>query len=193
MFINPAEYSIVDAILPSLIQVRCSSARLLRIEVSFAGISQTLYSKNFPAALRTAQAVRQLATVFPTRVVPPIFDNVYADLNSITESHRGTSALMVLPGLIGVLFNHDLYPKGAMQMEPLLWCVLPGLDPADYTKTMNAMVVFLNIFQNVPLVAAPLGTSDAEYDEAHAATHVFKEFSAAFIKKLIDCTCTDEF
>ena len=100
-----------------------------------------------------AATFRELASLRPEVVLPPLIDRFYASLDSLTEPHKLTSTLVVTTSVARMIVDPGPgYPEAKTHVVPMLVSVLPGIDPNDLPKTFSTFL-FINSFCNlIPLV-----------------------------------------
>ena len=84
-----------------------------------------------------SSALRYLAQMWPSQVMPPLLDQVYAALQDSTKSHRTLSCLRILSLVAPTLVHRRSYPQGAAHLQQLLYATLPGLDAKDVVKVLQ--------------------------------------------------------
>lgn len=174
-------------------EVTYSKASFLKSDENFISLilpvlMQTLHSKNRGVVMGTVSSLKHAAYTFPDVVLPRLLEEVYPALTTVTESHRTLSVLGCVSVLVDPLLNRTLYPRGAEQLEALLFSVLPALDATDVFKTDQALGFYSGIFALVPFIDARQCSSQGTDldDDARTATLAFKEWSSSFIEKLLE-------
>ena len=73
-------------------------------------------------------ALRILALLEPSLVMPEILERAYSGLESINETHRTTAVLSTLSGIALPLVSEKIWLGGQRHLLPLLELCLPGID-----------------------------------------------------------------
>ncbi|XP_075223188.1 proteasome activator complex subunit 4A-like isoform X2 [Lycorma delicatula] len=81
-----------------------------------------------------AQAMNQLATLRPKLMIPPAIETMYTALDTLTEPHRYTAAMHCVAAVSRPMVEGNDYPEGPNHVIPLLFAILPGIDPNDFHK-----------------------------------------------------------
>lgn len=81
-----------------------------------------------------AQAMNQLATLRPKLMIPPAIELMYTALDTLTEPHRYTAAMHCVAAISRPMAEGLDYPEGQNHIIPLLFAILPGIDPNDIHK-----------------------------------------------------------
>lgn len=113
----------------------------------------------------------RLSLLRPEIIVPPLLEQLYTSLETMTEPHRLTASLECVVCVARALVKggHH-YPEGQSHVIPLLLQTLPGIDPNDIKK---CMVTFQFIYTLVTLV--PFVDCSAALEEATDLTEVEQE------------------
>ncbi|KAJ3306661.1 hypothetical protein HDU76_004766, partial [Blyttiomyces sp. JEL0837] len=97
-------------------------------------------------------ALKHLAKLEPSIIIPSLVEKVYPALENLTQTHRTLSCLLNL-GLTSFSFlDHDAYPLGATHLLPLLNLSLPGIDMNDPVKTNSTLQFVSIVLMTVPLI-----------------------------------------
>lgn len=87
-----------------------------------------MFSKD-PVSMSFAQgALRVMAILEPSLIMPEIFERAYNGLEVINETHRTTAVLSTLSGVALPLVSDKLWLGGQKHILPLLELSLPGID-----------------------------------------------------------------
>lgn len=134
-----------------------------------------------------------LACLRPSMIIPLVLDKLYTSMDSLTEPHKLTSAMMSITAVSRYMVQGSRvgYPEGPTHVIPLLMNLLPGIDPNDRRKcfmTFNFIVQFINM---MPLI----NSSEAHkyYDDLTEEEHIVCEASAGledFVVQFFDRLCT---
>lgn len=100
---------------------------------------------------KTYPYASQLIGLEPNLIFPGLLERVYPSLETLTETHRTTSALAILADIALPLFSRDHYPAGGKHLLPLLHLALPGIDTNDPTKTIAAAMFITSAIITVPV------------------------------------------
>ncbi|KAF9164493.1 hypothetical protein DFQ26_001384 [Actinomortierella ambigua] len=167
-----------------------------------------MFSKDRQSVSHSHEALRLLAWIAPTKVIPGVLERAYPSLESLTESHRTTSVISALGALALPMLNRDNFPQGGKHLAPLLQLTIPGIDPNDPVKSLVTMMFVASSIMTVPvhdLSSASAGGSpidwggmeeesfetgemvDMELEDAkrRASTIEFEEWLAKFLRRII--------
>lgn len=87
-----------------------------------------MFSKD-PVSMSFAQgALRTMAILEPSLIMPAILERAYSGLESINETHRTTAVLSTLSGVALPLVSEKMWLGGQKHLLPLLELCLPGID-----------------------------------------------------------------
>ncbi|CAO3588698.1 unnamed protein product [Absidia cylindrospora] len=147
--------------------------------------------------------IKYLSWIEPKLIFPTLLERIYPSLETLTETHRTTSALSILTDISLPLFSRDHYPAGGKHLLPLLHLALPGIDMNDPIKTIASLMFITSALMTVPIVdlTHTLPTPDVDimaYDEdsmndlprsvddemCRMATGEFQEWLAQFIRRI---------
>ncbi|XP_039282651.1 proteasome activator complex subunit 4 isoform X2 [Nilaparvata lugens] len=80
-------------------------------------------------------AMKNMASLRPELIIPPIIEAMYQSVDSLTEPHKYTAAMHCTASVARPLLEGwKWYPEGPTHIIPLLYASLPGIDPNDVTK-----------------------------------------------------------
>ncbi|KAF9978770.1 hypothetical protein BGZ73_000417 [Actinomortierella ambigua] len=167
-----------------------------------------MFSKDRQSVGHSHEALRLLAWISPTKVIPGVLDRAYPSLESLTETHRTTSVISALGALALPMLNRDNFPQGGKHLTPLLQLTIPGIDPNDPVKSLVTMMFVSSSLMTVPvydLSSTSAGGSpidwggmeeesyetgekvDMELEDAkrRASTIEFEEWLAKFLRRII--------
>lgn len=121
--IAPGEHRLTDEVVHTL------------VDMILPLLQQGMHSKIPMLSLRAASAARDLAIIFPNRVIEPLLVLASDGLACVSTPHRTTSALKLLAALSPVFLDMDIFPSGGDYLPQALQLTLPGIDPNDPGKT----------------------------------------------------------
>jgi hypothetical protein len=164
-FLNPADMTMCDLILPITMQA--------------------LYSKSAHVVMYAGLTLRDLCSVYPQTVLPPLMDEFYPSLTDLSKPHRMYSALKTLIILTRPLLHRKNFPNGANHIPMLLDAVLPAIDSGDLIKTCRTLLWLCHVFSHVPLIDAMdsneqkvpegwLASYNNQTDEMHESDRLLK-------------------
>ncbi|ORX56233.1 hypothetical protein DM01DRAFT_330261 [Hesseltinella vesiculosa] len=105
-----------------------------------------------PLTIAAAEVtIRFLAWLEPELVFPSLLERIYPSLETLTETHRTTSALSIVAAVSLPLLSRDHYPSGGKHLVPLLHLAIPGIDLNDPVKTITALMFITNAIMTVPI------------------------------------------
>ncbi|KAF8527908.1 ARM repeat-containing protein [Hysterangium stoloniferum] len=111
----------------------------------------SMFSKD-PVSMSFAQgALRIMAILQPSLVMPAILERAYSGLESINETHRTTAVLSTLSGVALPLISEHLWLGGQKHLLPLLELCLPGIDLNDPSKTICTTMFLVAVLQSVKI------------------------------------------
>lgn len=74
----------------------------------------------------------------------PIVYSMYNTLDSLTEPHKYTAAMLSLVSVARPMIEPNDYKEGPTHVIPLLMAILPGIDPNDIRKCFITFQVHLS-------------------------------------------------
>lgn len=87
-----------------------------------------MFSKD-PMAMSYAQgALRALAMLEPSLLMPELLERAYGGLEIVNETHRTTAVLSMLSGIARPLVTEKIWLGGQKNLVPLLELCIPGID-----------------------------------------------------------------
>jgi proteasome activator subunit 4 len=95
----------------------------------------------------TQAAIRCLATLEPSLIMPELLDRAYSGLEAINETHRTTAVLGMMSTISRPLVSERLWIAGQKHAVALLESALPGIDLNDPTKTICSTTFVLSVVQ----------------------------------------------
>jgi proteasome activator subunit 4 len=87
-----------------------------------------MFSKNPLCIMSIGNAVRLMAMLEPTIIMPEILERAQSGLEVVNETHRTTAVLSILQGVALPLVNEKIWLGGQKHVLPLLELCLPGID-----------------------------------------------------------------
>lgn len=87
-----------------------------------------MFSKDPLSLAMTQAALRAMAQLEPTLVMPELLERAYGGLEVINETHRTTAVLKILSGISLPLVSERLWRPGQKHLLPLLELCIPGID-----------------------------------------------------------------
>ncbi|ORZ04733.1 hypothetical protein BCR42DRAFT_474389 [Absidia repens] len=148
--------------------------------------------------------IKYLSWIEPKLIFPTLLERIYPSLETLTETHRTTSALSILTDISLPLFSRDHYPAGGKHLLPLLHLALPGIDMNDPIKTIASLMFITSALMTVPITDLMNTTSptpgvdtmaygedsmndlprDVDDELCRLATGEFQEWLAQFIRRI---------
>ena len=87
-----------------------------------------MFSKD-PVCMSYAQgALRSLAMLEPSIIMPELLERAYGGLEVVNETHRTTAVLSMLSGISRPLVSESVWLGGQKHIVPLLELCIPGFD-----------------------------------------------------------------
>lgn len=103
--------------------IRHSFVTILRTPAFLA-----MFAKD-PASMSYAQgALRVLAMLEPSLIMPELLERAYGGLEAVNETHRTTAVLSMLSGIARPLACEKVWLGGQKHIVPLLEMCIPGID-----------------------------------------------------------------
>ncbi|KAJ3843176.1 hypothetical protein F5878DRAFT_605646 [Lentinula raphanica] len=99
----------------------------------------------------TQGALRILAMLEPSLIMPDLLERSYSGLEVVNETHRTTAVLSMLAGIPRPLTTESVWMRGQKHVIPLLELSLPGIDVNDPAKTVFAAMFILATVQYIKL------------------------------------------
>lgn len=98
-----------------------------------------MFSKD-PISMGLAQgALRSLAVLEPTLVMPELLERAYSGLEVVNETHRTTAVLSMLAGVSLPLSSEKIWLGGQKHILPLLEMCIPGIDLVS-DRVVNSII-----------------------------------------------------
>ncbi|KAF8559342.1 hypothetical protein OG21DRAFT_1402974 [Imleria badia] len=108
-----------------------------------------MFSKDPLSLAMTQGALRVMAQLEPTLVMPELLERAYGGLEAVNETHRTTAVLKILSGISLPLVSEKLWRPGQKHLLPLLELCVPGIDLNDPNKTICATSFIVSAIQHV--------------------------------------------
>lgn len=84
-------------------------------------------------------ALRSLAVLEPTLVMPELLERAYSGLEVVNETHRTTAVLSMLAGVSLPLSSEKIWLGGQKHILPLLEMCIPGIDLVS-DRVVNSII-----------------------------------------------------
>ncbi|KAJ3537454.1 hypothetical protein NMY22_g5581 [Coprinellus aureogranulatus] len=97
-----------------------------------------MFSKDSQSAAYAQGALRILALLEPSLIMPELLERAYGGLEVVNETHRTTAVLSTLATITRPLLAETVWLGGQKNLVPLLELCLPGIDLNDPAKTICA-------------------------------------------------------
>lgn len=105
-----------------------------------------------PTAMSYAQgALRALAMLDSSLIMPELLDRAYGGLEIVNETHRTTAVLSMLSGIARPLVTEKVWLGGQRHVVPLLELCIPGIDLNDPGKTVCATMFIVSVIQHIKI------------------------------------------
>ncbi|XP_076047764.1 proteasome activator complex subunit 4-like isoform X2 [Oratosquilla oratoria] len=130
-----------------------------------------------------------LSLLRPEIVIPPLLEQLYLSLETMTEPHRLTASLQCVSSVARALVKGGkYYPEGPTHVIPLLMLSLPGIDPNDIKKCMVTFHFISTLITLVPLVDCSAAVDQVEdltdvEQQVCLQTAGFEDFVLQFIDR----------
>ncbi|KAG2062138.1 hypothetical protein BDR06DRAFT_978583 [Suillus hirtellus] len=108
-----------------------------------------MFSKDSFSISMAQGALRTMALLEPTLIMPELFERAYGGLEVVNETHRTTAVLKMLSGISLLLVSEMIWRPGQKHLLPLLELCLPGIDLNDPNKTVCATLFIVSTMQHV--------------------------------------------
>nr|XP_033324313.1 proteasome activator complex subunit 4A-like [Megalopta genalis] len=183
----PDEYKLtdsdVDAFVKSMMPVAMTA---MFSKTGFSNVSEILY---------------HLASMRPSLVIHDVLENVSPVLGSLTtESYKLYTSLSYLEAIAGPMVEGSrnvnkgyTYPEGPTHVLPLLFLLLPGIDPSDTEKCCIIFHLIAFYVAYIPIADAPDPSTAMDEEETliYETTSKFEDFVLQFFDRVfyfIDAT-----
>lgn len=87
-----------------------------------------MFSKDPISMSYTLTAIRTMAVLEPTLLMPELLERAYNGLEVVNETHRTTAVLSMLLGISRPLVTEKIWLGGQKHLLPLLELCIPGID-----------------------------------------------------------------
>ncbi|KAG2149717.1 armadillo-type protein [Suillus cothurnatus] len=87
-----------------------------------------MFSKDSFSISMAQGALRTMALLEPTLIMPELLERAYGGLEVVNETHRTTAVLKMLSGISLPLVSETIWRPGQKHLLPLLELCLPGID-----------------------------------------------------------------
>jgi proteasome activator subunit 4 len=91
-----------------------------------------MFSKDSFSISMAQGALRTMALLEPTLIMPELIECAYGGLEVVIETHRTTAVLKMLSGISLPLVSEIIWRPGQKHLLPLLELCLPGIDLVRY-------------------------------------------------------------
>ncbi|KAG1755009.1 uncharacterized protein EDB91DRAFT_1096702 [Suillus paluster] len=108
-----------------------------------------MFSKDSFSISMAQGALRIMALLEPTLIMPELLERAYGGLEVVNETHRTTAVLKMLSGISLPLVSEIIWRPGQKHLLPLLELCLPGIDLNDPNKTVCATLFIVSAIQHV--------------------------------------------
>lgn len=99
-----------------------------------------MFSKDSLSLAMAQGALRIMAQLEPTLVMPELLERAYGGLEVVNETHRTTAVLKILSGISVPLVSEKLWRPGQKHLLPLLELCIPGIDLVCCIQTSLCLV-----------------------------------------------------
>ncbi|XP_012536547.2 proteasome activator complex subunit 4B isoform X1 [Monomorium pharaonis] len=139
------------------------------------------------------QALQYLATMRPSLVIPDMLERMQSTFDSLTEPHKLTASMICMASVARPMvqgsrnINKDYaYSEGPMHVVPLLFSLLPGIDPNDVGKTFATFRLISVYATLIPIVDSSRSTAITTEEERIVceATSRFEDFVLQFLDRV---------
>ncbi|KIJ68675.1 hypothetical protein HYDPIDRAFT_106916 [Hydnomerulius pinastri MD-312] len=108
-----------------------------------------MFSKDSLSLGMIQGALRVMAQLEPTLIMPELLERAYGGLEVVNETHRTTAVLKILSGISLPLVSENKWRAGQKHLLPLLELCIPGIDLNDPNKTICATSFIVSAIQHV--------------------------------------------
>ncbi|CEP09555.1 hypothetical protein [Parasitella parasitica] len=112
----------------------------------------SMFGKDHFTVSVTQATLKSLAWLEPSLIFPGLLERIYPSLETLTETHRTSSALGILSDIALPLFSRDNYAAGGKHLLPLLHLAIPGIDMNDPVKTIASLMFISTALMTIPIV-----------------------------------------
>lgn len=103
--------------------IRRSFVTILRTPALLA-----MFAKDSASMSYAQGALRVLAMLEPSLIMPELLERAYGGLEAVNETHRTTAVLSMLSGIARPLACEKVWLGGQKHIVPLLELCIPGID-----------------------------------------------------------------
>jgi hypothetical protein len=105
-----------------------SSIRIAFVKALRTPALLAMFAKDSTCASNATFALRGLASLEPTLIMPEILERAYSGLEVVNETHRTTAVLESLTTVGRFLVSEHIWLGGQKHLVPLLELTSPGID-----------------------------------------------------------------
>lgn len=111
----------------------------------------SMFGKDQYTVGASQSTIKFLSWLEPGLIFPGLLERIYPSLETLTETHRTSSALSILADIALPLFSRDHYPAGGKHLVPLLQLAIPGIDMNDPHKTVSSLMFIATALMSIPI------------------------------------------
>lgn len=137
-------------------------------------VLQMMYSRSNSNDI--SRVFKLLADLRPELIIPSVIERVYTTLDIITEPHKLTASLTALNSISNALATGSASSK--THIIPLLFQLLPAIDPNDFRKTSVTLQYFS--YQTILIPFVDCSKASQFYDDLTEDEHLICEQTAMF-------------
>ena len=100
-----------------------------------------MFSKDSISMSFAQGALRTMAILEPSLIMPAVLERAYSGLESINETHRTTAVLSTLSGVALPLVSEKIWLGGQKHLLPLLDLCLPGVDLVRFIRRCGITLI----------------------------------------------------
>lgn len=126
--------------------IRRAFVTILRTPALLAMFSKDPFSISYSQA-----ALRSLAFIEPSLIMPELVERAYSGLEVINETHRTTAVMTMMAAVAHPLVCEKAWVGGQKHVVTLLELTLPGIDLNDPIKTMCAAMFIASVVQYIKI------------------------------------------
>ncbi|KAL0124071.1 hypothetical protein PUN28_006100 [Cardiocondyla obscurior] len=139
------------------------------------------------------QALQYLATMRPSLVIPDMLERMQSTFDSVTEPHKLIASMICMVSVARPMvqgsknINKDyVYTEGPTHVLPLLFSLLPGIDPNDVGKTFATFRLISVYATLITFVDSSRSTAVMTEEERIVceATSRFEDFILQFLDRV---------
>ncbi|XP_034942579.1 proteasome activator complex subunit 4-like [Chelonus insularis] len=143
----------------------------------------------------TCTVLRLLATIRPNMVIPCVLERLYSTLDSVTEPHKLTAAMMTVTAVARPMVQgrrninkNYTYNEGPSRVITLLFSSLPGIDANDFKKSYVTFRLIFVYAMVVPITDCSKASGSELLDENERLTceetSQFEDFVLQFFERV---------